>query len=51
MAAEVILVSERIKRENRKAQQASGMGGWIPEGELWSAGLEIVWRVLRELLR
>ena len=51
VAAEVILASERIKRENRKAQQASGMGGWIPEGELWSAGLEIVWRVLRELLR
>ena len=51
MAAEVLLASERIKSENRKARQECRMEDWISEGELWSAGLAIVWRILRELLR
>lgn len=51
VAAEVLLASERIKSENRKALQERRMEDWISEGELWSASLAIVWRILRELLR
>ena len=51
VAAEVILASERIQRENRKAQQERRMEDWISEGELWSAGLAIVWKLLRVLLK
>ena len=45
------LASERIQRENRKAQQERRMEDWISEGELWSAGLAMVWKLLRVLLK
>lgn len=51
VAAEVILASERIQRENRKAQQERRREDWISEGELWSAGLAMVWKLLRVLLK
>lgn len=53
-SAELILAQERIKRENQRAElerkrQGRTMDDWVSEGEdeLWSAGVEMVWKLLR----